>query len=505
MAKRKKKKFTAKSIETVASVAQVENVETAPIKPEATAQIKPLEQAEPEQPEPVAKLEPVTEFKLTFEDFKHAAPAEIAEPIAIAEPVEVEEPAEHVKAVAALEPVKPIKPDAKIELAAHANPAQKSNLKLGIRNEELQGEPAPFTCPDISVIIPMYNAENYIAACLDSILAQTFKNYELIVVDDCSTDRSPKIVRSYIPKFGGRLNHFRLKQNTGGAGIPRNKGITLARGEYIMFIDSDDMITPTALEENLKLARQYNSDVLYRTLYYKLSEDGSKRELAHVPKYKQGDKTVIDNDLESRVNDMVQSLYWLAPWRTFSKREFLLEHELFFPNIRPYEDLVWTHALLFYTKNFLRVPHPIYLYRDNEGSMTRVKKTPAESAQFYLNPVILGLKSLDEYMQRHPFFEDKPKYHYGILENFFNGRFTSVFREEASELKPHELYEAIRDGFGDKLGDYDVLVAALCTALHTQQEITATKLKNLKKYVVESKSEIAALENRLAKLKAAKA
>ena len=76
------------------------------------------------------------------------------------------------------------------------------------------------------------------------------------------------------------------------------------------------------------------------------------------------------------------------------------------------------------------------------------------------------------------------------LENFFNGRFTSVFREEASELKPHELYEAIRDGFGDKLGKHDVLVAALCTALHTQQELTAEKLNNFKRYVVESKEQI---------------
>ena len=360
----------------------------------------------------------------------------------------------------------------------------------------------PFKCPDISLIIPMYNAEKHIASCLDSVLAQTFKNYELIIVDDCSNDSSPAIVDSYAQKFGGRLNHFRLKENTGGAGIPRNKGITLARGEYIMFMDSDDMITKTALEENLKLARQYDSDVLYRTLYYKLSEDGSENELAGVPKYREGDETVIDNDLDQRVKDMARSRYWLAPWRTFSKREFILANELFFPNIRPYEDLVWTHALLIYTKNFLRVPHPIYYYRDNENSMTRTKKTPAESAKFYMNPIILGLKSLDDYIRGHEFFKGKPHYHYGLLENFFNGRFTSVFREEASELKPHELYEAIRDGFGDKLGKHDVLVAALCTALHTQQELTAEKLNNFKRYVVESKEQIASLEDTLNKLKA---
>lgn len=359
----------------------------------------------------------------------------------------------------------------------------------------------PFKCPDISLIIPMYNAEQHITACLDSVLAQTFKNYELIIVDDCSTDNSPEIVKSYIPKFGGRLNCFRFKENTGGAGIPRNKGITIARGEYIMFMDSDDMITKTALEENLKLAREYNPDVLYRTLYYKMREDGSEKELANVPKYKPGDETVIDNDLDMRIKDLARSRYWLGPWRTFSRRDFILENEIFFPNIRPYEDLIWTHALLIYSKNFLRVPHPIYFYRDNENSMTRTKKTPAESAKFYLNPIILGLKSLDEYIRGHEFFKGKPHYHYGLLENFFNGRFTSIFREEASELKPHELYDAIKDGFSDKLGKYDVLVAALCTALHTQQELTAEKLNSFKKTVVQYNEQIAALENKLNQLK----
>ena len=69
----------------------------------------------------------------------------------------------------------------------------------------------PFGCPDVSVVIPMYNAEKYIGECLESILAQTCKNFEVIVVDDCSTDNSPAIVDSFIPKFDGRLTYFRLK------------------------------------------------------------------------------------------------------------------------------------------------------------------------------------------------------------------------------------------------------------------------------------------------------
>ena len=102
--------------------------------------------------------------------------------------------------------------------------------------------------PAVSVIIPLYNAERYISECLDSVLNQTFDNYEVIVVDDCSTDNSVAIVESYAEKFGGRLILSRMDKNSGSGGLPRNKGIMLSRGEYIQFLDADDMLTNTALE-----------------------------------------------------------------------------------------------------------------------------------------------------------------------------------------------------------------------------------------------------------------
>ena len=112
--------------------------------------------------------------------------------------------------------------------------------------------------PAVSVIIPMYNAENYISDCLDSILNQTFKDFEVIVVNDCSLDNSGAIAESYLEKFGGRLKIYDNKKNL-GAGSTRNKGLTLSRGDYIFFIDSDDFITPTALEEMILLMKNYNA------------------------------------------------------------------------------------------------------------------------------------------------------------------------------------------------------------------------------------------------------
>lgn len=107
--------------------------------------------------------------------------------------------------------------------------------------------------PAISVIIPLYNAEKYLSDCLDSLLDQTFSDFEIIVVDDCSTDNSVAIVESYAPKFNGRLILTATKKNSGNAGYTaRNKGFLFSRGEYVFFMDADDMIIETALEELYK-------------------------------------------------------------------------------------------------------------------------------------------------------------------------------------------------------------------------------------------------------------
>ena len=96
----------------------------------------------------------------------------------------------------------------------------------------------------ISVIIAMYNTEKYIGECLESLLAQTFQEFEVILIDDCSTDNGNAVARSYTKKFNGRLKLVRLKKNSGNNGIPNNMGLALSRGEYVLFMDSDDTVTP---------------------------------------------------------------------------------------------------------------------------------------------------------------------------------------------------------------------------------------------------------------------
>jgi hypothetical protein len=115
--------------------------------------------------------------------------------------------------------------------------------------EQIKGINKSVNISAISVIIPMYNSEKYIGECLDSLLAQTFQDFEVIVVDDCSTDDSVVIVESYAQKFSGRLKLAKTEINSGGGGyVPRNIGLSLSSGEYFYFLDADDFIVEMALE-----------------------------------------------------------------------------------------------------------------------------------------------------------------------------------------------------------------------------------------------------------------
>ena len=90
--------------------------------------------------------------------------------------------------------------------------------------------------PNISIIIPVYNVETYLADCLDSILAQTFESFEVILVDDGSTDGSPAIAQKYADAHSEQIRYYR-KEN-GGPGLARNFGISKAKGDYLMFVRS---------------------------------------------------------------------------------------------------------------------------------------------------------------------------------------------------------------------------------------------------------------------------
>ena len=129
----------------------------------------------------------------------------------------------------------------------------------------------------VSVIIPVYNSSKYLKECIDSVLNQTYKNLEIIIIDDNSTDDSVEIINSYKDR---RIKLIKLKKNS-GVSICRNKGIELAKGDYITFIDSDDYWNLNKIKKQVKFIEKNNYAFIYSN--YAFLKKGKKHS-THVPK-----------------------------------------------------------------------------------------------------------------------------------------------------------------------------------------------------------------------------
>lgn len=131
-----------------------------------------------------------------------------------------------------------------------------------------------FLQPEVSIITPLYNAEDYISSTADSVFSQTFTNFEWIIADDCSTDNSREILFE-LEKKDSRVKVIYLKKN-GGPIIARNSAIEIAKGRFVAFIDSDDLWLPQKLEKQLNLMKKYSAPLSY-TGFKKIDKFGELR------------------------------------------------------------------------------------------------------------------------------------------------------------------------------------------------------------------------------------
>ncbi|GHU75177.1 hypothetical protein FACS189461_0930 [Spirochaetia bacterium] len=127
----------------------------------------------------------------------------------------------------------------------------------------------------VSIITPNYNCSRFIGKTIESVLAQTYQNWEMIIVDDCSTDGSYEIALDYARK-DSRIKVYRTEHNSGAA-LCRNKAIELSQGQYLAFLDSDDLWLPEKLEKQLKFMQENDCDFSF-TEYELIDEEGRQIE-----------------------------------------------------------------------------------------------------------------------------------------------------------------------------------------------------------------------------------
>ncbi len=208
----------------------------------------------------------------------------------------------------------------------------------------------------ISIITPVYNSEKFIENTLNSIINQTYKNWELLLIDDCSSDQSVTIINHYIKDNP----NIKLIKNTinEGAAVSRNKGIMMAQGDYIAFLDADDIWKPEKLEKQLEYMQKQNCDVCFSS-YELIDEEGNKlnKKVKALPvlSYK---KLLKSN--------YVGNLTGIYNAKTLGK--------ITSPNLRKRQDwLIWLNALKASGKPAHGIQEPLAYYRIREDSMSSNK------------------------------------------------------------------------------------------------------------------------------------
>lgn len=190
----------------------------------------------------------------------------------------------------------------------------------------------------VSIIIPVYDAGMYIEECLDSVIDQTYKNLEIICVDDCGTDNSMKIVEEYAKK-DKRIKVIHHEKNKGLA-VTRNTGIRHAKGEYIFFLDSDDYLSLNLIEESMNKQKETNSDIVISQIEI-FASDASQQE--RCDKFKDLVKTdkipsVYQVEFKNFYNSI--AIIPFMSWGKLYKKDFLLKNNIWFINKNvPYEDI----------------------------------------------------------------------------------------------------------------------------------------------------------------------
>lgn len=213
----------------------------------------------------------------------------------------------------------------------------------------------------VSVIVPVYNVEDYLRKCIDSIIDQSYKNIEIILVDDGSPDGCPAICDEYA-KWERRIKV--IHKGNGGLSDARNSGILESSGEYIAFVDSDDYIAADFIKVLLDQAVKHEADIsvcnFYRVYDQKLVAETKPVHFAE-----------LTNIEAMRDVFAYPSLCDIMSCNKLYKRELFVKNEVAFPVGKIYEDDFVTYKLCYYADRVVFIDEPLYYYTQREGSITR--------------------------------------------------------------------------------------------------------------------------------------
>ena len=214
--------------------------------------------------------------------------------------------------------------------------------------------------PKVSVIIPVYNVEKYLHQCLDSIINQTFKNIEIICVDDGSTDSSAKILEEYAQKYSFiKVIH---QQNL-YAGVARNNGLKIASGEYVFFLDGDDFCAPDLLSLAVNKGDSLGADIVVFDHIRFDEQTGMKEKKEDISSglLPKNITTFSYKDIPNRIMSVINPV----PWNKLIRRDFILKNDLHFEALSSTNDITFSALCAVCASKIAYIKKPLVFYRVN--------------------------------------------------------------------------------------------------------------------------------------------
>ncbi|MFI9050105.1 CDP-glycerol glycerophosphotransferase family protein [Streptomyces sp. NPDC053427] len=332
--------------------------------------------------------------------------------------------------------------------------------------------------PDVSVVVIVYNDADRLPTAVQSVLDQTLRDVEVVIVDDCSTDRSFEVAQNIAATYPERVRAFQLPENSGAGGEPRNFGIQRTTGKYVMFLDSDDVLELNACRNMLEAAEETGSDIV-SGLCVRLHKDTrqQKRDEWYAWMYS-----------TTRTLESVTELPDLFVWDTLStnkcyRRDFLIENDLRFPKGMFYEDLMFIADAYLAANRITLIPNQVYFWHVYERAAVKSVTNRRHEMTNYAHRLeihrridaLLAARGLDEMKLAKDvkFLKHDLVLHLRDLpfrDESYRREFSELSREYLAGIAP-EAYERVQPiqaicAYLLQRGDWDNLIPAVDTLIN---------------------------------------
>lgn len=284
----------------------------------------------------------------------------------------------------------------------------------------------------LSIIVPVYGVEKYIDKCLNSLVKQSLKEIEIIVVNDGTKDNSQKIIDKYVKKYPDKIKSY-IKEN-GGQGSARNYGLKKTTGEYIGYVDSDDFVEKDMYKKLYNKAKENNYDIVVCG-NYNVSEDYQNKNIdAFINNY----NTDLENIFFGK----------MAVWNKIYKRDILIKNKLEFKEKVWYEDLAFTLKAIMNSNTFAFIDEPLYDYLIREGSTMN-------NSNVQRNLEILdAFNDILSYIQHNKKEEYFSKIEFLAIDHIYISAIVRVLKAKADDKVKRETINKLLDYMNKKFPNY---------------------------------------------------